>query len=195
VILLALGVAAVVMVSSVKFLSTVGPVVVTVVLVITLPIVPSVPMVDNVVSSVHVATVWAKFCSSWIVVQALISRPCGVVIIANAMAWVWLRIMGIALGPVPTKQATERFGLDRVPPNLAQLCVRRIMLFGPASRTAALISLVRVLILWSRVMVGTRVFVNAIMFEFASSILARFFRCCTQLFERMFIVLVVLIVL
>ncbi len=119
VILLALGVAAVVMVSSVKFSSTIGPVVVTVVLVVTLPIVPLVPMVDTVVLSVDVATVCAKFCSFWIVVQALISHPNGVVIVVDAMAWVWSTITGIALGPIPTQQAIKRFSLDCVPPNLA----------------------------------------------------------------------------
>jgi hypothetical protein len=102
--------------------------------------------------------------------------------------------MRIALGPVPTKQAIKRFGLDHVPPNLAQLCVQKILLFGPASRTAAFISSVRALILWSRVVVGARAFVNTIMFEFALLMAARFFRCCAQLFERMVIVLVVLIV-
>jgi hypothetical protein len=157
VILLALGVAAVVMVLSFKFPLTVGPVVVTVVLVVTLPIVPLVPMVDTIVLAVDVATVHAKFCSSWIVVQALISHPNGVVIVANAIAWVWSTITGIALGPIPTKQEIKRFGLDCVPLNLAQLCVQTIVMFGPASRTAASISSVRALILWSRVLMDANV--------------------------------------
>ncbi len=102
--------------------------------------------------------------------------------------------MGIALGPIPTKQAIKRFGLDHVPPNLAQQYVQKIVLFGPTRRTAAFISSVRALILWSRVVVGTRAFVNTIMFEFVLLMAAKFFRSCAQLFKRMVIVLVVLIV-
>ncbi len=177
---------------------TAGLVVVTVVLVVALAsvfvvmlaVVLLVLLVDTVVSSVVAATVLAEFCCSWIVVQELISLPKGVVIVADAMAWVWLTITGIALGPVLTKQAIERFGCNRILPNLAQLCVQNIVLFGPASRTAASISLVRVLILWSRVVVGARACVNAVMFEFALLMAVRFFRCCAQLFERMVILLV-----
>jgi hypothetical protein len=188
---LAHGVAAVAMVLFVDLLSTAGLVVVAVVLVVTLALVPLVPMVNTVVSSVVATTVLAKFCSSWIVVQVVISLPKGVVIVADAMARVWSTITGNARGPVPTKQAINRVGCDCVPPNLAQLCVQRIVLFGPASRTTASISLVSVLILWSRVVVGARACVNAFMFKIALLMPARFLRCCAQLFERMAIFLLV----
>jgi hypothetical protein len=80
-------------------------------------------MVNTIVLSVVAATVLAKFCSSWIVVQALISLPKGVLIVADAMARVWLIITGIALGPIPTKQETiKRFGCNYIPLKLAQLC-------------------------------------------------------------------------
>jgi hypothetical protein len=93
---LACGVAAVVLVSFVELSSTAGLVVIDVVLVVTLAPVALVPLVDTVVSSVVAATVLAKFCSSWIVVQVVISLPKGVVIVADAMAKVWLTITGIA---------------------------------------------------------------------------------------------------
>ncbi len=138
------------MVLFVKLMSTTGLVVVAVVLVIMLAPVPLVPMVDTVVSSLVAATVLAKFCSSWIVVQAVISLPESVVIVADVMARVWSTITGNAQGTIPTKQAIDRVGCNRVPPNLAQLCVQRILFFGPASRTATSISLVSAMILWSR---------------------------------------------
>jgi hypothetical protein len=122
----------------------------------------------------------------------VISLPKAVVIVADAMAWLRLAITGNAQGPIPTKQVINRVGRNCVPPNLAHLCVQRIALFGHSRRTATSISLMSALILWLRVVVGARACVNAFMFEFASSMPARFLRCCAQLFERMVIFLLVL---
>jgi hypothetical protein len=66
-----------------ELLSTADLVVIAVVLVVMFASVPSVPMVNVVVLSVVAATVLAKFCSSWIVVQVVISLPKGVVIVAD----------------------------------------------------------------------------------------------------------------
>ncbi len=89
-----------------------------------------------------------------------------------------MTMTAIALEPVLIKQVIERFGRNCVPPDLAQLCVQTIVLFGPVMRTVAPISLVRTLILWSRVVEGVRACMNAFMFVLASLMPARFLRYC-----------------
>ncbi len=94
-------------------------------------------------------------------------------------------MIAIALGPILIRQVTIKFGIDLVPPNLDQLCDCTIV-FWPAMSMVMSISLVRALILCSKVKPGLRASVIAFMFALASLVLASLM-CCAQLFERIII--------